>query len=81
ACSNERKSAVLAVVGKRIGELEYKELNTEDGILAQFDRAWSLVRASGTEPKIRITTEAEDEKEATALHDKVYELVGRCMDR
>lgn len=74
-CPNDRKFEVLDSVKKRLQELEYKELNTDDGLRVQFDRSWVLVRASGTEPKIRITTEAEDKEEVKRLYDKVFEVV------
>lgn len=78
-CTNDRKSGVLASVKNRFQDLDYEEMSTDDGVRVQFDRAWVLVRASGTEPKIRITAEAEDKEEAKRLYDKIYEVVKGCV--
>lgn len=78
-CPNHRKFGALDSVEKRLQELNIKEISTDEGVRAKFDRAWVLVRASGTEPKIRITVEAEDKKEAHRLYDKVYEIVKGCV--
>lgn len=81
ACPNARKSEVLTLLEERMQNLGYKELNTHDGLRFQFDRAWALVRPSGTEPKIRITTEAEGEKEVKELHEKIYDIVKECASQ
>ncbi|UCG71117.1 MAG: phosphoglucosamine mutase [Thermoplasmata archaeon] len=78
-CPNAKKTEVLALVEDRMRKLDYKELNTDDGLRFQFDDAWALIRPSGTEPKIRITTEAEGEKEVKMLHDKIYDIVKVCV--
>ncbi len=79
SCPNQRKSETLSSIKERLDDLNPKELGAVDGIRAQFENSWVLVRASGTEPKIRITTEAEDEAEAKSLYDKVYEIVKGCV--
>ncbi|MEE9151271.1 MAG: phosphoglucosamine mutase [Thermoplasmata archaeon] len=78
-CPNNRKSEALALVKIRLQELDHIKVSTDDGIRIQFDRAWVLVRASGTEPKIRITTEAKDKEEVKGLYEKVYEIVKECV--
>jgi phosphoglucosamine mutase len=80
-CPKAKKSEVLAKVEDRMQKLGYKELATHDGFRFQFDRAWVLIRPSGTEPKIRITTEAEGEKEVKDLHGKVYDIVKECASQ
>jgi phosphoglucosamine mutase len=78
-CPNHRKFDTLDLVEKKLRELNIKEISKDDGVRAEFDRAWVLVRASGTEPKIRITVEAEDEEEVNKLYNKVYEIVKGCV--
>lgn len=41
---------------------ESERLNFVDGIRLDYEKGWTLIRASGTEPKIRITSEAKDQK-------------------
>ncbi len=80
-CPNERKYKVLEDLKKPLEDMGYVELNTQDGVRAEFEGSWTLVRASGTEPKIRITVEAEEEKSAQGLYDKVFEIVKGCVSQ
>ena len=48
---------------------ESKRLNFVDGIRVDHDEGWVLIRASGTEPKIRITSEAKDSKYLKKIFD------------
>ncbi|UCE39520.1 MAG: phosphoglucosamine mutase [Thermoplasmata archaeon] len=79
SCPNNKKSETLALVKNRLSDLNPKALATEDGIRAQFESSWILIRASGTEPKIRITAEAEEKDETELLYGKVYEMVKECV--
>ncbi|NJD75881.1 MAG: phosphoglucosamine mutase [Candidatus Methanoperedens sp.] len=53
-CSDKKKA--MAEVAERFAELG--NINTLDGIRADMEDGWVLVRPSGTEPKIRITVES-----------------------
>ena len=79
SCANERKYAALDELKKQFDNLGYKDLDTQDGLRIQFVNSWALVRASGTEPKIRITIEARDNLEVEKLYDNIYELVKGCV--
>ena len=46
-----------------------------DGLKLNFNDGWLLVRASGTEPKIRITVEAKNEARLRHLHDESQRLM------
>ncbi|MFD1571304.1 phosphoglucosamine mutase [Halorubrum laminariae] len=77
-----RTDAKAAVV-ERVAELatdEYDDVSTLDGIRVETDAGWFLVRASGTEPLIRITAEARDETDADALFETARDLVARGRD-
>jgi phosphoglucosamine mutase len=80
-CPNDRKYKVLEDLKKSLEDMGYLKLNTQDGVRAEFEDSWTLVRASGTEPKIRITVEAEEEKSAQELYDKVYGMVKGCVSQ
>ncbi|KUK98306.1 MAG: Alpha-phosphoglucomutase / phosphomannomutase [Methanoculleus marisnigri] len=46
-----------------------------DGIKIVRDNAWALVRASGTEPMIRIMIEAKDQDVADAMYQEIMRVV------
>jgi phosphoglucosamine mutase len=59
--------------------LDCDRLLTLDGYRAEFPDGWFLVRLSGTEPKVRVTVEARDEKELERLAELSSRVVGRCL--
>jgi phosphoglucosamine mutase len=50
-----------------------------DGIKLNFEDGWVLVRASGTEPKIRITAEAKSETQLRHIWDNTIRTIKDCM--
>jgi phosphoglucosamine mutase len=80
-CPNQTKYRVIEELKTVAQSMEYKDINTQDGVLIMFESKWALVRASGTEPKIRITVEAENESELNELYDKIYESVKGCASQ
>lgn len=54
---------------------EYGKVDTTDGIRVDLGRGWTLIRPSNTEPLIRITVEAYDEKLLKKLRDNFEKLV------
>ncbi|MFC2070822.1 phosphoglucosamine mutase, partial [Chloroflexota bacterium] len=53
-------------------------VSTIDGIKLNFNDGWLLIRASGTEPKIRITAEAKDETRLKQLYDDGVKAIKNC---
>jgi phosphomannomutase/phosphoglucomutase len=64
--------SVLAMADR----LDGVEVNTIDGLRAEFDQGWGLIRASNTQPGLVFRFEADDQ---TAL-DKIQDLFRRMMD-
>ena len=50
-------------------------IDETDGLKIFQGNSWALVRASGTEPLIRIIIDAEDEKQGGALRDEIKETI------
>ncbi|SEQ55228.1 phosphoglucosamine mutase [Natrinema salaciae] len=62
----EAKAAVMNRVRDRVQE-QYDDVDTLDGVYVDLDDGWMLLRASGTEPVVRLTVEARDEFRAERL--------------
>jgi phosphoglucosamine mutase len=70
--------------GGRIEEelhaLSSSDISTIDGIRLGFDDAWALVRASGTEPLIRITVEGATRAAVEKLYREIQKSVKGVID-
>jgi phosphoglucosamine mutase len=55
----DEKAAVMERVRERVGD-RYEDVATLDGVRVDLGDAWFLLRASGTQPLVRITAEARD---------------------
>jgi phosphoglucosamine mutase len=82
ACRNEEKYAVVAAVG---GELKkvfsgFKGFSTVDGVRLSLRHGWVLVRASGTEPVLRMTVEGESLSAAREIMGKTVAVVRRFTE-
>jgi phosphoglucosamine mutase len=53
------------------------ELNDIDGIRLSLPKGWVLIRASGTEPLIRVKVEAENTSEVKRIMEKSMNVVQR----
>lgn len=68
-CTDKKKAMIkIAEKLKKLGDI-----NTLDGVRVDLVDGWILVRASGTEPKIRITVESKER--CDELFDKAEEIV------
>lgn len=70
------KEAAMERVRERV-EREYgsDRFTTLDGIRVSFDGGWFLIRASGTQPLVRVTAEAREEARAEELLATAEEFV------
>jgi len=66
--------AAVAAIGERYQD---ERLDTNDGVRVDFDsqRAWLHVRASNTEPILRLIAEAPTNETATAILDEAQRIV------
>lgn len=65
----ESKSAVMDGIRRAVTNRYPDASTTMDGVHVAFDDGWFLIRASGTEPLVRLTAEAETERRADELLD------------
>ncbi len=82
ACKNEIKYGVVKRVGEGLKSVfpEYKRLSTVDGVRLTLEEGWILVRASGTEPLIRLTVEGESLKATKEIMEKAVVHVKKLVE-
>ncbi|HTY89771.1 MAG TPA: phosphoglucosamine mutase [Methanocella sp.] len=73
------KVKIMELIKGAIDVKSAKDVNTLDGLRVDYGGGWVLIRPSGTEPKIRITAEAEDVDTLTTLYDRSESIVKRCV--
>ena len=81
ACKNETKYKVMKKVegGLRAVFPAYKEYSTVDGVRLALRNGWILIRASGTEPRVRLTVEGESLKAAKEIMKEGVTLVKKLV--
>ena len=70
---------MIAGLEQRLTHMEALSLSTIDGFRLAFKDGWLLIRASGTEPRMRITAEARTEERARALYQTGVEAISECL--
>lgn len=76
-CNEKGKKAILEGIRKFAKQKGYKTMDI-DGIRITFDDSWVIIRASGTEPYVRIFGEAKTREKAEALV-KEYEKLAKSL--
>ena len=79
AVETAEKGAVMERVSDRV-LAEYDEVTTLDGVRVDLGDAWFLLRASGTQPIVRITAEARDPDRAEAVFAEARDLLGDAVE-
>jgi phosphoglucosamine mutase len=74
-CPNELKESVMAQVKEKAHIFNPDEVNTLDGLRLEFPDSWMLIRASGTEPVIRVVSESTSQTRTDKLVSQGKELV------
>ena len=63
----------------RLRAMESLAVSSIDGIKLSFADGWLLVRASGTEPRVRVTAEAKSEARVHQLYDSGVRVIKECI--
>jgi len=75
----ERREKILRSLEEEVHSMKALEVAKLDGWRIKFEDGWALIRFSGTEPLLRITAEAREERRAkeiySSIHSKVAGLV------
>jgi phosphoglucosamine mutase len=79
-CPDELKELVMAQVKEKAHLFASDEINTLDGLRLDFPDSWMLVRASGTEPVIRVISESTSQTQTDELISKGKELVHSLVE-
>ena len=60
---------------------EVNHLNTLDGLRLELDDSWMLIRASGTEPAIRVIAESTSSAEMESLLGEGVKAVENVLEK
>jgi len=83
SCKNKAKYKVVEKVGEGLKSAfkAYKDFSTVDGVRLALKNGWILVRASGTEPVVRLTVEGETLKATKEIMEKGVGLVKKLVGK
>jgi len=73
------KAAVMERVREKV-LTEFDDVTTLDGVRVDLGDAWFLLRASGTQPLVRLTAEARDADRADEALGTARELLTAARD-
>ena len=79
-CHNELKDMVMAGAKEKAHLFQPLEVNALDGLRLEFRDSWMLIRASGTEPLIRVISESRSQTRADELISEGKELIQSLVE-
>ncbi len=82
ACKNEAKYKVVEQLGETLKTTfpDFTDFSTVDGVRLALRDGWLLVRASGTEPLIRLTVEGQTVAAAKDITQKTTALIHKQVE-
>ncbi len=81
-CKNEHKYRLIKQLADILKEAfpDYIDFSMVDGVRLALKNGWLLVRASGTEPLIRLTVEGESDQVAKVITTKASALIRKQIE-
>jgi phosphomannomutase len=79
SCPNELKEPAMEMVKSRASVFGAAEVNALDGVRLEFGDSWMLIRASGTEPIIRVLAESSSASRTRELIDNGVQTVQHLL--
>ena len=79
-CPDELKELVMTQVKEKANLFAPGEINTLDGLRLEFPDSWILIRASGTEPAIRVISESTSKPQTNEFIDRGKKLVRNLVE-
>lgn len=82
ACKNTEKDRIMRQLSESLKTAfpDRRDFSSIDGVRIVVEKGWMLVRASGTEPLIRLTVEAESLRTAKKIMEKGAILVKKLVE-
>ena len=82
SCKNELKYKAVAKIGASLKTEfpDYTDFSTVDGVRLALKQGWLLVRASGTEPLMRLTVEGESLAVANDITEKATAIIKKEVE-
>ena len=74
------EGVVIPKLEERLMAMKPKLVSNIDGVRLDFEDGWLLIRASGTEPKIRVTAEAKSQARVRQLYDSGIRAIKECTE-
>ncbi len=75
----EKRESIVAHLKEEVSKIKNALVNSVDGYRIEFKDGWMQMRLSGTEPVIRIASEARTEERADELFAAVEDIVRRGL--
>jgi len=73
------KAAVMDAVRERV-TTEFETVSATDGVRVDLDDGWFLLRASGTQPLVRLTAQAREERRADEILEQAQTLLSSVLE-
>jgi phosphomannomutase/phosphoglucomutase len=77
-CPHDLKESALSEFANRMKD---REVDQTDGVKIVMDKAWVLVRPSGTEPIYRVFAEAESQEKAKEISEESKKMISEIIEK